>query len=365
MDRNKMEYKGYTAQIMEAERLTGEGVHGLPQGSAIDVYYADEFKILPEQWMKGPGVFVIPVRPEKGLWFNWTGNDELNTAVIPTVKGCNPVTGMKTSGFHLETYESQCPKHGCDFKANLFCPECNYSWPDRNYCSMNPLWWDGFRSEDGSVRQFFFTEDSMRDVATALIGEQSTIPAFGFAFYAPKKKRVVDVDENSRGMSNIYFANTSYSNSGSGMTKGIASAGLDSFSLNDTIDTLGSPMKEHNSGSSMKEFNPSGLKKGFSKSLSTKSILGSRPRSVQLPQQTLKKKSLVPKETKEVSIGAGAKIRQALNKDSYPLDSWKDTPESVMTIYFVFQEKFNELKAGGMRDLSGKPEGMLNGLPVG
>jgi hypothetical protein len=36
-----------------------------------------------------------------------------------------------------------------------------------------------------------------------------------------------------------------------------------------------------------------------------------------------------------------------------------------MTIYFVFQEKFEELKAGGLRDLSGKPEGMLAGMPVG
>jgi hypothetical protein len=70
-------------------------------------------------------------------------------------------------------------------------------------------------------------------------------------------------------------------------------------------------------------------------------------------------------EVKEVSIGAGAKINQELVPDPYPLDSWKDVPDAVMTIYFVFQEKFEELKAGGMRDFQGKPEGMLQNIPVG
>jgi hypothetical protein len=68
---------------------------------------------------------------------------------------------------------------------------------------------------------------------------------------------------------------------------------------------------------------------------------------------------------KEVSIGAGAKIKQGLALDPYALDSWCDKPEAVMTIYFVFHEKFEEIKAGGMHDVEGKPEGMLDGLPVG
>ena len=75
--------------------------------------------------------------------------------------------------------------------------------------------------------------------------------------------------------------------------------------------------------------------------------------------------SVQKKEVKEVSIGAGAKINQKLNQDIYPLDSWKEAPDSVMTIYFVFQEKFEELKAGGLRNLEGSPEGILTGLPVG
>jgi len=101
MDRYRMEYKGFNAQIMEAKRLTGTQVHRLPPGIPLEVYYSDEFVQFPENWMKGPGVFIVPVKPDKGLWFDWRHNDELNTAVLPTVKGCNPVTGLKTSGFHL------------------------------------------------------------------------------------------------------------------------------------------------------------------------------------------------------------------------------------------------------------------------
>ena len=68
---------------------------------------------------------------------------------------------------------------------------------------------------------------------------------------------------------------------------------------------------------------------------------------------------------KEVSVGAGAKINQELAPDPYALDTWKDTPDASMVIYFVFQEKLEELKAGGLIDLVGKKEGMLDGVPVG
>jgi hypothetical protein len=54
-----MEYKGFKAAIMEAERLTGDGVHGLPPGRSIQVYHSEEFVNYPEQWMKGSGVFKV------------------------------------------------------------------------------------------------------------------------------------------------------------------------------------------------------------------------------------------------------------------------------------------------------------------
>ena len=67
-------YKNFKAQIMKAPRLKDDGIHVLPPGDPLDIYYSDEFINYPENWMKGPGIFVVPVLPETGLWFDWTFN---------------------------------------------------------------------------------------------------------------------------------------------------------------------------------------------------------------------------------------------------------------------------------------------------
>lgn len=375
-----MEHKGFYASIMEAERLVGDQTFGLPPGNALKVYPVDLFKTCPGNWMKGPGVFVVPVRPGKGLWFNWRQNDELNTAVIPTVKGCNPITGLQTTGFHLEKYETKCPKHGCDFQVDRYCPECGYKWPDRGYVSGNPLWWDGFRAEDGSVRQFFFTEEMMRDVATHMIGSENTVPAFGFAFYSPKVRREAPKFERP---SYIYHTNSLLGGfSGDtpksmNCTLGVKGISTKSFDFGDSF--LGSPSKSFSSGSrSIK----GKLKSSSSVNALYSASLGESERSVSLDSLAICRE--VPQTdpsgndmdmcsvdvqdfqpAKEVAVGAGAKIRQSLPTDHYDLDTWKDTPDSVMTIYFVFQEEFNKMAEGGFRDFSDKENGMLNGLPVG
>jgi len=350
-----MEHKGFKAEIMEAERLTGEQTFGLPPGNALTVYHADSFKSYPENWMKGPGVFVVPVRPNKGLWFNWRNNDENNTAIIPTVKGCNPITGMQTTGFHLEKYETKCPKHGCNFEALRFCPECGYKWPDRNYVSGTPLWWDGFRSE-GDVRQFFFTEEMMRDIATHMIGKENTVPAFGFAFYSPKEPRIsyrsvtrgINISDNMKYLvspSSIGYSTFPTTTKGSFLlNKGIKYKSVSKSSLSeqsysgdyssdDSLDSLGEP------------------------------IATAYSISASFDNTVIQERCIIPQ--KEVAVGAGAKIRQELPVDNYALDTWKDTPDSVMTLYFVFQEEFDRMAAAGFKDFSDCKNGMLNGLPVG
>jgi hypothetical protein len=339
-----MTYKGYSAQVMESVRLHGEGIHHLPPGSALNVYPVDSFLSPPENWLK-KGAFVVPVKPNKGLWFNFRMNDENNTAVLMTVKGCNPITGLETSGFHLDRYEGKCPKHGCDFESERFCPECGYKWPDRSYLSGSPLWWDGWVCE-GAIRQFFFTEDMMRDVATHMIGKENTVPAFGFAFYSPKEPRLKVTT------SQIIY-NTSYH--ASGYSKHFEP--LYSTRNNNVFysSTTGSPnLAECDSFNSIV------------KSDSNLGALESLQRgvSMELPD-TMVDREYGYKPQKEVSVGAGAKIRQELPQDNYPLDSWKDKPDAVMTIYFVFQEEFNAMAAGGFKDFKDCKDGMLKGLPVG
>jgi len=380
----EMKYKGFTAQVMEAQRLIGEHTFGLPPGTPLPVYYVDEFLHPKDEWMTGPGSFVVPVRPEKGLWFDWRGNSEINTAVVPTIKGCNPITGLKTEGFFLESFADKCPKHKCDFMADRYCSKCDFKWPDRNYQSMHPLWWDGFRA-DGFVRQFFFSEDELRDVASSLIGKKNTVPAYGFAFFSSKEMRP-EVETVSRGVSKNMFNNSiipdSFNLIGSGelgcnYVKGLSSktfssdsaiyhcntneavnylVGNSSGALENTHLPIAAAFYDCNisvdvSVEKKEKFVQNLKNRGLKKSVAFNSI-----RSVSIPE---------PKKNVEVSIGAGAKIKQDLNRDTYPLDSWKEKPDAVMTLYFVFQDEFEKIKAQGMRDMTGKKEGMLSNTPVG
>lgn len=364
MQTTTMEYKGYKAQIMEAERLTGDYVHELPPGRALEVYHSDEFLKWPENWMKHS--FLVPVKPNKGLWFNFRMNSEINTAVVMTVKGCNPITGMMTSGFHLERYDTKCPKHNIDFMGDRFCPECNYKWPSQGYITGNPLWFDGFfNSKDGTVRQFFFTEEEMRDIATHMIGKENTCPAFGFAFFKPKEPRQEDTPVY-RGFNNVLFCgqelNTyhksqpiTYCHSTTDV-KHLKGIRFGSSAGGQSVQSYSGDMNQNAYLASASASAPSAfvgevrcsssvdMEKGFG------DIVGEIKSSEPI---------------KEVSVGAGARIRQNLKTDPYALDTWCDKPEAVMTIYFVFQDKLEELKAGGLHDLTGKQEGMLSGLPVG
>lgn len=390
------------AQIMEAPRLTGDIVHSLPPGSALPVYPVDAFLKIPENWIKNSG-FVVPVRSNRGLWFNWRMNSEINTAVIPTVKGCNPITGMQTTGFHLERYENKCPKHNVDFMADRFCPKCKYKWMPQNYVAApNALWWDTWNTGDGVGRQFFFTEDELRDVATALIGKENVIPAFGFAFYSPKERRQETV-----------VTTRSYGGGGFGLLGGLSAPGvyINQISTDNSVTAWNSgtinntKLSDNPDGavsyfcSSIKAISQANYEQkhdikltsasgccadGMTGQLFSKGLTKSAPsslKSMSRKKQSIKTQSFSlisdsgldsetredsaqQREIKEVSVGAGAQITQDLIKDPY-FESWKDVPDAVMTIYFVFEEKFEELKAGGMRDFSGVPEGMLAGIPVG
>lgn len=374
-----MKYKGFFAQIMEAERLVGDQTFGLPPGSALPAYCSNIFKEYPQNWMRGPGVFVIPVRPNKGLWFDFTPNDHANTAVLPTVKGCNPITGLQTSGYHLERYDTKCPKHNKEFGPDRFCEECGYKWPFGNYVARpNVLWLDGFRdSGDGTVRQFFFTEDEVRDIATKMIGKENTVPAFGFAFYRPKVERPRE-QRTMRGDSFLYKtlvpdayldvkgANTSWtlSNSSGSMTYSVPGANKVCFcNTSYLVGSLGEKSMPSAAGMTS-EFDDMNF-------VDKEHTASAAPYKSPPKDRVLRKKAVQARlgedyqPKKEVAIGAGAKIAQDLIEDPYPLDTWKDTPDSVMTIYFVFKDEVDRMLSKGVVDTTEKPEGMLEGMPVG
>lgn len=353
-----MQHKGFKAQIMKAERLIGSGIHGLPPGHPIDVYPVDAFKKPLDNWLKGTGNYVVPVNSEDALWFDWTGNDQMNTAVLPTVKGMNPITGRRTNGHILERYEDKCPEHGIKFSDGLYCEKCDFKWPVQNYIAYpNTLWWDGFRSADGKVRQFFFTEDLARSIPELIIGKEDTIPAFGFAFYRTKVARVMtggsfrtysqtgiyNCLDNVKTISKDTINFNYFKLSGSDISCR-DSAALDSMSINycnSSAQLLGA-MSTQTCACAV-------------------STCADNSVETKLSLQKAKQK----KVKAEVGVGAGAEISQDVEVDFLKLTDWEEKPASIMRLYFIFVEQFEDIKSKGLRDLIGQKDGYLTGLPVG
>lgn len=340
--RNEMNHKGFTARLMRAERLKDTGyAHGLPPGLSIDVFDVDALPGSPKEWVGGTGSYVCPVSPEWGLWFDWTSNDNYNTAVLASVKGMNPVTGQKIEALSLESYEEECPVHKSAFKGARLCEQCGYRWPPKNYiCYPDTLWWDGFRQPDGTVRQFFFTEDEERDIASYVIGKENTVPAFGFAFFETVERR-----EIKRELFPLKSVIMDYGPTGPiGITGPIVTGtGFDHYSR--TIRTSCA--------------NPSSRTFGCNHVDLVDQAISIDP--VDQPISTY-----ITRSIKDVSVGAGAEIRQDLSKDVLKLTDWKRESSAIIRLYFVFAKQFESIVSnGGIKDLDGNKEGFLKGLPVG
>lgn len=361
----------FQATLMRAERLPDRGhPHSLPPGSPISVIPVDRLPGVPKSWIGGPGSYVCPVDSECGLWFDWTMNDKLNTAVLASVKGMNPITGQKIESLALNQYQEKCPVHDVEFKGeDRFCPKCDYKWPPQNYvCSPNTLWWDGFRQPDGTVRQFFFTDEEKRDIASIVIGKKNTVPAFGFAFYEPKKRREEPKIESNP----WYFYGGTYSmGTGPNYNNNYNyQIGMPKDSVNDNTFDDGhvNTVFLNNAGSGGSSCN-SGYGPVSADCAGPNEKIGPvSARSADPGEKILERKlkafnaSPVPKE---VSVGGGAEIKQDLMADTLSVKDWKKKPSALMRLYFVFEDQFAEILKGGIVDLDGKDGGYLDGLPVG
>lgn len=342
----------FKASLMKADRLVGDGVFGLPQGIKIPTYPIRALPGCPDDWGRDKGTYVCPVDANWGLWFDWTQNDPENTAVIPSVKGMNPITGDYLQEFSLESYTKKCPRHKIPFEEDLFCEKCNYKWPPQSYvCKPNTLWWDGFRQADGTVRQFFFTEDEKRDIASHVIGKDLTVPAFGFAFFEPKVRRQI-FGGQLRGITAgpVEIAGPIGPEGGIGVTGpvGPSDGWVPTGSWQSTgqwsvpvVDNITYDAKSPRDATYMC------------------CCLDSEQRVLDLSDP--KKNEL----KKQVVVGAGARIDQELQRDPNPISEWKSAPSAIIKLYFVLRKEFDEIVAQGVTDPDGYSEGYLKGLPVG
>jgi len=351
-----MEHAGFKARLMRAERLVGDHTFGLPPGDPVPVFPIAALPAAPEKWNREAGAYICPVSASWGLWFDWTMNEHPNTAILPSVKGMNPITGQKITIVGLEQYKDKCPIHGCDLSHERFCEECGYKLSPQNYvCNPNVLWLDGTRQPDGTVRQFFFTEDEARDVASIVIGKENTVPAFGFAFFRRKHPVVIE-KKIIRGQDLGFVGHTKYygTSSSSSSTGGSISSSSDQkfFSplhtpenwdvsgINETVDCLSLDDESINS---------------LGEPLNVKNIVVRRGG---VPDNILK--------SKDVSVGAGAKICQEIEPDPLEIEEWNEKPSAIIRLYFVFEPQFKKmLREGGIKDIIGDDVGFLKNVPVG
>lgn len=393
-----------------------EKEHGLPPYSRRRSFLVDKYPACPTNWMKTEGSlasFFTTVEHDFGMWLDFNDNaaHTHEVAMVVSIQGVNPVTGMPCEDAQLEQYVEKCPKHDKPFGPERLCSDCGYKWPKQNYIATTGtprghLWLDGFRSADGVVRQYILTEEKMKGVATNIIGKER-VYAIGVSFFLSKeeKPQPVYATRSSSGWQNRasdYFDET-FAIGGSsigtsmyrmalgdafGPSAGAAGAEEDGSGDwreicdddNSTVETnsldvtKGSDKVQQasytgglNSDERKRSKRISSLSK-MSKSaksstkISTQGIVFGQPQFLS-PMHTPTVFNEVG--VKKVEVGAGASIAQFVYDDPKDLDFWKDKPESIICINYCTELEGAEIVSQGSVDLSGDKEGYLQDIPVG
>jgi len=325
--------------------LKGESLHGLPPYARIPAYCVDDYPAAPSNWMRGSateGSFFVGVKAGHGLWldFNSCRQHDHHVAVLISIQGVNPITGKPLAGVKLDQYRENCPVHNVPFQGGRYCPECGYKWPAQNYlsttgCADGRLWLDGFRGDDGEVRQYVFTEETCRGIAAQVLGD-TRVFAIGVSFFLsvdPKPPR-----PNFGGVLRSWEPPDM-----SSFAKQYKTAiGTDSG----TYYSADSAMKRmmvnshvvREAGLNAPVCQSSHVNEGF----------------VGLCHEI---------EATQLEIAAGARIQQETGEDPNPLSFWREKPESTLFINYLPDSEAKLILADGKRGT--KRDGALGGLLVG
>ena len=304
----------------------------LPPYSPRIGYPVDRFPASPNSWMHGSGKassYFVPILPETGMWLDFNANTghSHHVAAVVSVQGVNPLTGMKADPIRLEQYKDKCPKHGEAFLQDHYCPTCKFEWHPQNYLSSNsggPFWIDGFRTEDGVIRQWYFTEEECKGVAAQLIGADRVF-AIGIAFYLSKLPKPAP-RYNTRGGGHVYLCSAS------------SSLGFAATSYNDSNDSCLESIADESVGYE---------------------ALGDIYNNQRLGSFDAEQAS-IEKSLKKLEIGAGAKIHQKIGADPEKLDFWQDEPAGMIYINYCDISTAERILAAGQRQQ--KAEGFLAGV---
>lgn len=365
----------------------GETPNGLPPYRWRKPFLVDEYPACPSDWMKSEGritSYFVPVQEGKGMWLDFNKCVEKSVhdiAIVISIQGINPITGLPCTDAHLEQYIDECPKHKEKFGPNRFCKTCGYKWTKQNYiCTTGTpsgmLWLDGFRTADGIVRQYIMTQEKMRGVASNIIGKER-VYAVGISFFLSKEKKK-DIEINTRSLGEL----------SSGSYNGHLVYSADNVtinylcdSVNETEEMLGTADMETTKGfysvtqkvgkhKSVKTSNNVGAKGGgtsWGSSSSASSRISASSKTPQFfsPVHTPINWQSTPVQTRKVEIGAGSTINQTVYDDPETLDFWRNEPESILIINYCAEQDCEKIVQGRRVKLTSHPEGFLQNVPVG
>lgn len=394
-----MTVNGLRAEINTPTALRGKELHSLPPHQQIPAHVVDEYPACPDIWEHGSdkaSSYFVSLKAGQGMWFDFTQNQfrTHHVAVVISVQGINPVTGKPITELCLIQHQKQCPVHNIDFQQDRYCPQCKYKWPAQNYIATTtcqPLWLDGFRNEDGEVRQYIISEEQARGIAKQIEDKDpkfKRVWAIGFAFYLSKDPKPIPPASPLRSAMSLFDG---YSK-GSSMCPGAASMEHDSLDMKD--DGLDYEMTSSSGPKWLTTTSPNhppGIPKivsvdypsqsaGAPKNLSTYSCSAIQSTSVSVPEAVRQRKSVLKRvrtsgvmstqapvekvvETKKLEVGAGARIRQEVGVDPNPINFWQETPVGMIYVNFTSEETLQQILGAGKRE--DKAEGPLDGMKVG
>jgi hypothetical protein len=353
-----------------------ESKQGLPPYAKRKGYLVDKYPACPKNWMESKGrlaSYFVPVQEGKGMWLDFNKNfeNDYHVAIVVSVQGINPLTGIACDDEHLEQYVDNCPKCSSSFKPDRYCEKCNMKYPKQNYlCTTSTpvgrFWLDGFRTIEGAVRQYILTAEKMKGVASNLIGKDRVF-AIGVSFFLSKEKKKANVfpDVYSKSLyksiittpntGDTHFLNVASPSSISGQScsSSSSSSGPSASSSSDQKGSMSSPMfgcSSPTKGNTTKRKRSYG---GGSSVECSSNVFLNNTRGIQ------------EVKTKSLEVGAGATIDQNVYDDTEQLSFWRDEPEAVICINYALEEEVKKIISQGSKSLEGHKEGFLKNVPVG
>lgn len=342
--------------LKSQQEKDGEVMQDLPPYNWRKNYLVDEYPACPHDWMLSEGrlaSYFVPIQNDKGMWldFNKNQDNKYHVAIVVSIQGVNAITGLPCNDPQLEQYIDCCPKHKKPFGPNRLCEECGFKWPRQNYiCTTSTpngyLWLDGFRAANGAVQQYILTEQTMRGVASHIIGSKR-VYAIGISYFLSKNPKPVQEKITEQILNNNHYYSSPCHTPIDWTTPLIKSTGDPMFDYSSTCGINNSTW-------------PIGGGETIGTSICSNNICRSQVKSEATVNGTY-----ADIKTKGVEIAAGASIRQQVYDDMEPLDFWRDKPEALMCINYCLEDEAIKIIKQGKISKQGHPQGFLKEVPVG